>query len=313
MRELVLRPRGPYSMQLSTRLAADATRRVEDGALTAVLPGGEIGRAWQLPDGSVVVRASSAEGVETLRFVLALDDDHTEFLRRFATDPMLGRATRELRGLRPTRVPTVAQALLRAFCGQLITSKGARAIEREVVRTATPRRTDGLHAPPTGADLARFSAAELRACGLHARRGAALLRVLRELDVESLRRRRIDGVRARLLRERGVGPWSLGVVCLQGLGRYDQGLVGDLGLIKLLRALRGREVDAAETAELLEPYGEWAGLASVYLLAAWGRGLLPVRPVKSADGRGAEGRDPGRRQDRRVAARWAAQRGLARA
>ena len=34
-----------------------------------------------------------------------------------------------------------------------------------------------------------------------------------------------------------------------------------------------------ETEELLAPYGEWAGLAGVYLLAAWGRGLLPVSPA----------------------------------
>ena len=63
------------------------------------------------------------------------------------------------------------------------------------------------------------------------------------------------------------GPWSAGVVCLQGLGRYEHGLVGDLGLIKLCAALLGRRAEAEDTRRLLEPYGEWAGLASVYLLA----------------------------------------------
>ena len=58
--------------------------------------------------------------------------------------------------------------------------------------------------------------------------------------------------------------------------------MGDLGLVKLLRALRGRSVEGWETAELLEPYGEWAGLASVYLLAAFGRGLLPVSDARAA-------------------------------
>ena len=61
------------------------------------------------------------------------------------------------------------------------------------------------------------------------------------------------------------------MICLQGLGRSERGLVGDLGLVKLLSALRGRPVKGWETQELLEPYGEWAGLASVYLLAGWGR------------------------------------------
>jgi len=85
----------------------------------------------------------------------------------------------------------------------------------------------------------------------------------------------IEAVAARLLRERGLGPWSLGVVALEGLGSWRHGLVGDLGLVKLCSALRGRWVELHETAELLEPYGEWAGLAGAYLMAGWSRGLVP--------------------------------------
>ena len=86
----------------------------------------------------------------------------------------------------------------------------------------------------------------------------------------------------RLERERGLGPWSVGVVCLEGLGRFERGLVGDLGLVKLCSALRGRWVEAQETAELLEPYGEWAGLAGVYLLAASRLGLVPLPARRAA-------------------------------
>ena len=80
----------------------------------------------------------------------------------------------------------------------------------------------------------------------------------------------------RLERERGFGPWSVSVVFIEGLGRFDRGMVGDLGLVKLLAAMRGRFVEGWETQELLDPYGEWQGLASRYLLAGWGAGLLPV-------------------------------------
>jgi len=82
----------------------------------------------------------------------------------------------------------------------------------------------------------------------------------------------------RLAREPGIGPWSAGVVCLEGLGRTEHGLVGDLGLIKMCSPRDGGRVEASETAALLEPYGEWAGLASVYMLAGLGRGLIS-RPV----------------------------------
>ena len=277
-----VRPRGPYSLALSTTLVGDATRRVRDGVVTAALSATEAAGAWQRPDGVIVVRAASDEAVDRMRFLLALDDDHSDFLRRFADDPLLGRTITWLRGYRPTRLATVAHSLLRAFCGQLVDSRTARSLERRVVRAlAPPLPGTPLHSPPTTASLAACSAAHLRALGLHARRAAALVRIGRSLDLERLHALPTDAVAARLERERGVGPWSVGVVCLEGLGRPERGLVGDLGLIKLLRALRGRPVEGWETAELLAPYGEWGGLASVYLLRGFARGLVPL-PARAA-------------------------------
>ena len=274
MIETEVRPAGPYSLALTVRWYGDATRRVRDGIVTAVLSGG-VAQAWQRPDGMLVVRGESEEAIECLRFSLAVDDDHTPFLHRFARDPLIGDTTRRLRGLRQSRVATVAQSLLRAFCGQLIESKRARQLEARIVRAATPAIAGtGLHVPPTGACLAGLAPAALRAQGLHARRAAALVRICRALDPERLRELPTETVARRLERERGLGPWSAGVVCLEGLGRPERGLVGDLGLVKLLSALRGRRVEAWETEELLAPYGEWAGLASLYLLKGYGLGLV---------------------------------------
>ncbi|HKP17645.1 MAG TPA: hypothetical protein VJT84_04140, partial [Gaiellaceae bacterium] len=162
-----VRPAGPYSLALSARLAGDATRTFRDGALITELPAGR-GAAWQRPDGLMCLRATSEEALAELRFCLGLDDDHSAFVLRFGRDPLLGRAVRMLRGLRPLRTATVAHALLRALCGQLILASEARAMERRIVRAATERR-ERLHAPPSTADLARFSPAELRRLGLHAR------------------------------------------------------------------------------------------------------------------------------------------------
>jgi 3-methyladenine DNA glycosylase/8-oxoguanine DNA glycosylase len=282
MIDVIERPRGPYSLALTARHSSDATRVFRDGVLEALLPAaGRIERAAarQLPDGSLRLAAESAESLEALRFTLAIDADPTPFLQRFRDDPMLGPATRALAGLRQLRVPTVAHALLRALCGQLIESKRARAIERQIVRAVMPGH-GGLHAPPTSVALGALAPAELRRLGLHARRGAALVRVCRSLDLERLRDLPAATVAERLGRERGLGPWSVGVIALEGLGRSDLGLVGDLGLIKLLSAIRGHRVEGWETEELLAPYGEWAGLAGVYMLAGWSRGLLPVSPAR---------------------------------
>ena len=279
MVEATFRPRGPFSLRESAVWASDATRRfdgrilvglfeVEDGVARAA--------AWQQSDGRVELRSTSEEALEQLRFVLPLDADHSEFLRRFADDPLLRKTVRVLRGKRQLRVGTVTQAVVRAVCGQLIPSREARKIERALIRSTC--ESDGhLHVPPTPACFAGAAPARLQRFGLTARKASTIVRICRTIDVERLRHVAPAGVAVRLERERGLGPWSVGVIGLQGLGRHEFGLVGDLGLIKLCTALLGRPAEPEDTAELLEPYGEWQGLASVYMLAGLARGLLPVR------------------------------------
>jgi 3-methyladenine DNA glycosylase/8-oxoguanine DNA glycosylase len=280
--ERVVRPAGPYSLVLCTRHATDATRSVRDGVLgtTLLVDGGrrvELARAFQRHDGAVVLHAESEEGIDRLRFVLAVDADHSEFLRRFRDDHLIGRTTLLYGGMRQLRMPTVAQTLLRAFCGQLIDSRCARELEFRIVRAITgPVGESGLYAPPTAADFARLAPARLRQLGLHARRAAELVRICRSIDPERLHALSTDAAAEWALRQRGLGPWSAGVICLEGLGRYERGIVGDLTLIKLMSDLRGRWVEAHETSELLEPYGEWAGLASVYLAMGYKHGLIPL-------------------------------------
>jgi 3-methyladenine DNA glycosylase/8-oxoguanine DNA glycosylase len=273
-----LRPIGPYSLRLSGRMASDACRVVSEGTFrSAVRVEGrlEAVQAAQRPDGMIVVLAESDAGVEHVRFVLGLDDDHSEFLETYANDPLLGETLKQVRGLRPLRTGTVAQALLRAVAGQLILASRARQIERSIIRACTPRLGE-LHAAPTCTELGAFSPAQLARHGLGARRASALIRLCRSRELETLKEHPTAIVAQQLERERGLGPWSAGVICLEGLGRYERGLARDLGLVKLASQLWGRYVEAEETDVLLEPYGEWAGLASVYLLAGLGRGLIPL-------------------------------------
>src|SRR5207237_4158143 len=182
--ELTVTPRGPYSLALSARLASDATRTFREGLLTqalAVEGRVETARAWQSPGGSVTIRADSAASAERLRWLLALDDDHSGFLVAVRDDPLLGHASRQLRGLRPVRVATVAQALLRAFCGQLIEAKRARRLEQTIIRTICAPGGERLHVSPTTHDLGALAPSQLRALGLHAQRGASLVRLCRTI------------------------------------------------------------------------------------------------------------------------------------
>ena len=160
MIEDVVRPRGPYRLHLMTY----------GRELDQALPGGGRGQAWQRSDGLVQLRAPDEEGLELLRFCLALDADTTEFTRRFRNDPLLGLSIRRLHGLRPLRRPTVAAALLRAICGQLIEARRAFAIERAILRAI------GDPAPRREA-IAALSPAQLRKLGLATHRGSTLIRV----------------------------------------------------------------------------------------------------------------------------------------
>lgn len=253
----VVTPTGPYRLRLMAR----------SGLWRGALTGGRSAAAFQRPDGRVVVRASDEEGLATARFMLALDDDTAEFHDRFARDPLLGPSCVALRGYRTLRLATVTHAAVRAICGQLIESRRARAIERSIAAACGD--------PVVDRDaLCRLGPLDLRRHGLAQQRATVLARLARTLDLERLRGCDAASVDARLLRERGVGVWSLGVIALEGLGRYDRGLVGDLSLVKLYAALTGRWVEGAETAELLEPYGEWQGLAGEVLVHGWARGLV---------------------------------------
>jgi 3-methyladenine DNA glycosylase/8-oxoguanine DNA glycosylase len=256
MVEAVLRAMGPYSLRLTGGTAAWNAR----------LPEGRWASAQQLADGRVLVRASCEQAIFETRFLLALDDDTSEFHRRYAHDPLLGPTVRRLRGMRTRRRATVTHAVVRAVCGQLIQASRALEIERSIIRACGED-------PPMRQSLARLAPARLTSCGLAASRAATLTRLARTLDLEALRGR--SDALTRLSRERGVGPWTVGVVALQGLGRYDVGLVDDLALVKLLASLRRRWPEPGETAELLAPYGEWQGLASVFLLQGFKRGLVP--------------------------------------
>jgi 3-methyladenine DNA glycosylase/8-oxoguanine DNA glycosylase len=274
--ETTIRPRGPYSLALSARRASDTTRRFGNGVLTCVLADGERASARQLPDGRLVLRTETEAGLTQLRFVLGADDDHTPFLERFRDDDLLAGPIRHLKGLRPIRTATVTHALLRAIVSQLITSREARSIEWRLIRATTDSVGD-LQAPPLPHHFGHFAPAELYRFQLPARKATTLVRICRTFDPERLRRLPPDAAAARLERERGIGPYSIGLVWTDGLGRFDRGIVGDLGLLKICSAIEGRWVEAEDTARLLERYEEWAGLACVYLMAGAARGLVPLK------------------------------------
>jgi 3-methyladenine DNA glycosylase/8-oxoguanine DNA glycosylase len=285
--ETVLHPRMPYSLADSSAGSAGGTRRMRGGVLELWdrVDGEPVHlRLWQRRDGAVAARATGAaqpERVhERLRFLLALEVDHAPFLRMARRDPLARVAAWRWPGLRPMRLTSPAHAVLAAVCGQLVSGREAARRHRAVVRLCDPATGgDRVRRPPDQEVLAALTPARCRAAGLPGDRAAAMIRVARGPSLDRLRARTTAQIVAAIAREPGLGPWSAGIVAMSGYGRYEHGRVGDLGLMRLWAAVHGMWPAPEETASLLAPYGEWAGLASVYLLRhpLAGLGGRPVR------------------------------------
>lgn len=296
--QTVLTPSGPYSLARSAATGACPTRTMRGGVLRMAVdvPGAPAHAAVaQRADGALEVRVEGADpdaAIDLLRRHLALDVDLTGFYRTVDQDPLMGPPTRRLRGMRPLPLLSPAHALLRGVCGQLIRQRDARRVEFAAVR-AVGRSIGDLHLPLTGGELRRVPIPLLQAAGLAERRAVSLVRTLRHLDPDTLGVLPTPQVVARLCARPGIGPWTAGVVCVDGLGRLDHGLVGDLGLMRLMAAAEGRVVTVEETAAMLDRYAPFQGLASAYLLAGSPVARAPATPVALA--RAARGHPPRRR------------------
>jgi 3-methyladenine DNA glycosylase/8-oxoguanine DNA glycosylase len=254
--------------------------------------GGLLERLLHVEGRPVVVRAAAGAGrttvllgawgasrglcevaLERMRFALGVDDDISEFHRRFREDRLIGRALRSAPGLRPARRPEPFEALAWAICEQLIEFSRAAAIERRIV-TGLGRRAAGtqLRDLPTAATLAGAAPALLESFDLAGRRAIALRRAAREVAAGRIDLAGPDHERAwkRLRAIPEIGSWTIEMLALNGQGRFDQVPAGDLGLRKLVgRALSGDPQARAEEHQVrgfFAPYAPWGGLAATYAM-----------------------------------------------
>jgi DNA-3-methyladenine glycosylase II len=254
--------------------------------------------------------AAAREGIARLRFATGIDDDLAGFHARFRDDPVIGRALRADPAVRVRRHPDPWEALMWSITEQLIDMPRAVAIQRRMT-LAYGRRFDGLSDTPSAETIAARAPAELEACGLHAKRALAMIRCAREVAAGRVALARTalaagaavpagaaaadrgapgdpappaiarDAVVAtlrgetdfkRLLAIPEIGPWTVEMVALHGLGRLDVVPAGDLGYLKLVgRLITGRPkaiADEAEVRGFFAPYAPYAGLAASYLIRA---------------------------------------------
>jgi len=290
--EAQVEPVAPFSLRAVTTWP-DPTRRVHGGVLEvafATAAGPARARVWQAADGAVRMRISAAdEAVAHDRLVemLGLRVDHRPFLEVAAADPLLRPMRGRLTGMRPWQLSSPEHALVRAISGQLIRASEAIRIERRILRDVCPPFGD-MRLPVDAAMLAGAHPARFERAGLSPAR-AVLLKRAAKLPWGTMAAEPSDRIDARLRALPGLGPWTSGGILLHGFGRYDQAPVGDLGLIRVCGALLGRRAAVEDTIRLLEPYGEWRGLAASWLLhhPAGSRSKSMTRPNRESRTTGA--------------------------
>ena len=269
MLETQLEPVAPFSLR-AVSTWPDPTRRVHGGILEVAFTtaaGAARASVWQPATGEVRMRISAPDPAlahDRLVEMLGLRIDHRPFLAIAAADPLLRPMRGRLTGLRPWQLSSPEHALVRAISGQLIRASEAIRIERRILRDVCPPFGD-MHLPVDAAMLTGAHPARFERAGLSPAR-AVLLKRAAKLPWGTMAAEPSDRIDARLRALPGLGVWTSGSILLHGFGRYEHAPVGDLGLIRVCGALLGRRADVEDTIRLLEPYGEWRGLAASWLL-----------------------------------------------
>jgi DNA-3-methyladenine glycosylase II len=304
--EVEVRPVSPFRLG---RGSTDRTLRIRERIATRFLhvDGSPVlVRAWEPGPGRLKLRAQALDpravrrpldgeaelrpagptqlrlAIERMRFALGVDDDISDFHRRFRRDPLLGPLIRRLPSHRPLRKPWPWEALATAVVGQLIEADRAALIERRIIGRWGARLGEGpgqLRDVPGAATIAGRAPAELAAMDLAPVRAAALRRVA----ITVQRGCPIDDPAAdrRLLSISQIGPWTVQCLGLYGRGESDSLPAGDLAYIKLVGHLAGlgRRATVPEVEEFYAPYAPYRGLAGTLTLAGLYGSVAKGRPL----------------------------------
>lgn len=153
--------------------------------------------------------------------------------------------------------------IVRCIIGQQISGKAAESISgklTQAIGAVTPRR------------LAKFSDDQLQACGISGGKRLALRAVT---DFVLANRKFLPGiptapddeVREKLVSIKGIGPWTVDMFLMFGLGRADVLPVGDYGVkVGIQKLFTLSELPKpAEMERLAEPWKPYRSVASWYV------------------------------------------------
>ena len=171
-----------------------------------------------------------------------------------------------------TAEPDLFKVLVRAIVAQLISTAAAR--------TITGRLEAAVKGRLTPAAVLKLTDDEFKACGISGAKRKAIRGLAEHFRATRGFAKRVGGapdedVRKLLLPLTGIGPWTVDMVLIFGLGRPDVLAVGDMGLRAGVRDLFGLPdlPTPKQLAELTEPWRPYRSVATWYVWRS--RGWVP--------------------------------------
>ncbi len=275
---LKLSARPPYAAEdvlaLFARHAVAGLERVEDGcwhralrtergaALASVSPGADgISLTLRMTDNRDLMPV-----IARLRRMFDLDAQPTEIEDCLSADPLLAPLIEQQPGVRSPVFASAFESCVRSILGQQVSTVAARGLCAAIVAAAGCRaEVDGesVQLFPTPAALLAVPDSVLKMPG--SRRQT--LRAVCELFAA-------DPAPVDLLEDlgalRGVGPWTLDLVAMRGLGDPDRFPASDLGLVKA--AASGGVEDRKLLLARSEHWQPWRSYAANLLWRSLGNG-----------------------------------------
>jgi DNA-3-methyladenine glycosylase II len=217
---------------------------------------------------------------DLVRRQFSADLDLKPFEHLADDDPALSKLVHHFRGMRIPQAPTVYETLISAILEQQVNLTFAHQVKKALVEAYGAKLAfEGLSYSifPQPAVLAIATPRELRrlqVSGPKSRYIIALSRAVLDgsIDLEGLRRLEPFRAHERLLREKGVGPWTAQYVGLRSLGHLDCLPAADVGLQKVIQRLYGlRKLPTAARVEAIaRSWAGWRSYATFYLwLTYW--------------------------------------------
>lgn len=218
--------------------------------------------------------ADEPELVARVRHLFNLDHDPAAADRVLAGNGMLAARVAALPGIRLPGCVDAHEILIRAMVGQQITVAAARTALNQLVALSTPSRLPHgsmTHFFPSSAEIAAGGRSILRG---PARRIETIVSVAGSLADGSLALGTWDtpeSLAEKLIPIAGIGPWTVGYVCMRVLGSADIFLPTDAAVRNGYGLLRGdslavaRTIKASELTLMAEQLRPWRSYATLHL------------------------------------------------